>query len=231
MPSSSDTRGVADALAGSAVRPVRFERPLHAAGPGARTPGWGDAGLDGALAEAVEAARAEGLAQGYAAGWAAGRQAAAEREAAETVERARAAEADRRALAARAESLLAALAAAATSAATAAEPTWDELGDVLADGALALARAALARELASVDADLELRMRAALRLLAGDGRVVVLLAPQDAAALAGVRLPEGTELVADAALAPGTVAVRTDARRLLLDVPAAIAAAEEVLRS
>jgi len=30
---------------------------------------------------------------------------------------------------------------------------------------------------------------------------------------------------------PGTVAVRTEVRRLLLDVPAAIAAAEEVLRS
>jgi flagellar assembly protein FliH len=228
MPSSSEVRGVPD----SKVRAVRFERPLHGATAGRPgSVGWGDAGLDGALAEAAEAARAEGLAQGYAAGWAAGRHAAAEHAAAETVDRARVAEADRRAVAARAETLLAALSAAATGAAQATEPTWSELADVLADGALALARAALARELVSVDADLELRVRAALRLMAGDGRVVVLLAPDDAATLAGVRLPEGTELVADAAVAPGTVAVRTDARRLLLDVPAAIAAAEEVLRS
>jgi flagellar assembly protein FliH len=227
MPSSSDLRGSPDPR----VRAVRFDRPLHGAGFRGVPAGWGDAGLDTALAEAAEAARAEGVAQGYAAGWAAGRQAAAEREAAEAVERARAAEADRRALAARAESLLAALAASATSAARAAEPTWAELADVLADGALSLARSALARELGSVDADLELRVRAALRLIGGDGRVVVLLAPGDAATLAGVRLPEGTELVADPAVAPGTVAVRTDARRLLLDVPAAIAAAEEVLRS
>jgi flagellar assembly protein FliH len=225
MPSSSDVRGLPD----QQVRPVRFDRPLH--GAGVRAARWGDAGLDAALAEAAEAARAEGLAQGYAAGWAAGRQAAAEREAEEAVERARLAEADQRALATRAESLLAVLADAATAAARATEPTWAELADVLADGALALARAALARELASVDADLKRRVRAALRLMDGDGRAVVLLAPDDADALAGARLPEGIELVADASVAPGTVAVRSDARRLLLDVPAAIAAAEEVLRS
>jgi flagellar assembly protein FliH len=227
MPSSTDLRRSPD----PDVHAVRFDRPLHAADVAAGPAGWGDARLDASLAQAVEAARAEGLAQGYAAGWAAGRQAAAEREAAEVVERARAAEADRRALAARAESLLGALARTASSVAQAAEPTWAELADVLADGALSLARAALARELASVDADLELRVRAALRLVGGDGRVVVLLAPGDAAALAGVRMPEGTELVPDASVAPGTVAVRTDARRLLLDVPAAVAAAEEVLRS
>ena len=50
---------------------------------------------------------------------------------------------------------------------------WDELADVLADGALSIARAALARELASVDDDLELRGSGRpLRSLAGDGRVV-----------------------------------------------------------
>src|SRR4051812_15236038 len=177
MPSSTDLYASPD----PDVRAVRFDRPLHGSPVAGAPAGWGDARLDGALAQVAEAARAEGLAQGYAAGWAAGRQAAAEREAAEAVERARQAEADRRAVAARAESLLAALAASATSAAQAAEPTWVELADVLADGALSLARAALARELASVDADLELRVRAALRPIGGDGRVVVLLAPQDAA--------------------------------------------------
>src|ERR671938_523804 len=100
MPSSSDLRGVSE----QRVRPVRFDRPLHGAGTGA--PHWGDTGLDATLAQAAEAARAEGLAQGYAAGWAAGRHAAAEREAEEAVERARLAEGDRRAVAARAEALL-----------------------------------------------------------------------------------------------------------------------------
>jgi flagellar assembly protein FliH len=222
MRSSTDPAG---------VRSVRFDRPLTGAAGAAAGTGWGDARLDAALTEAVEAARAEGMARGWAAGWAAGREAAAEREAAEAAERARTAEAERQALAGRAEALIAALADAARSSARAAEPTWDELADVLADGALALARAALARELSAVDADVELRVRAALRQLAGDGRVVVLVAPSDAATLAGVRLPEGTSLEADPSLAAGTVAVRTDARRLLLDLPTAVAAAEEVLRS
>jgi hypothetical protein len=67
--------------------------------------------------------------------------------------------------------------------------------------------------------------------LAGDGRLMLRLNPVDHAALAGVRLPADADLVADPSLPAGAVAVRGETQRLLLDVPAAVAAAEEVLRS
>jgi flagellar assembly protein FliH len=228
MPSSSD---VSRGRSHGAVRPARFDRPLTGAAAAVLGAGWGDPRLDAALAEAVEDGRRRGMAEGYATGWAAGLRAAAEREEAESAARARAAEAERRERLARAESLLDALARAAQDVAQEAAPTWAELGDVLADGALALARAALTRELSTVGDDMALRVRGALRTLAGDGRLVVHLHPDDAATLAGGRLPEGAELVPDAAVARGTVAVRSDAQRLRLDVPAAVRAAEEVLRS
>ncbi|HYY12602.1 MAG TPA: hypothetical protein VE781_16825 [Kineosporiaceae bacterium] len=228
MPSSTDAPPGAPVVPPQ-VRTVRFDRPLGGGAGAGR--GWGDPALEASLADAHAAARAEGLAQGYAAGWAAGRQAALEREASDAADRARALETERRAFAARAQGLLVALADAARSAATSSEPTWDELAGVLADGALALARAALARELAAVGDDVERRLRAALGAVAGDGTVVVRVAPADLALLDGAELPEGVHVTADAGVAPGTIAVRTDAQRLLLDVPAAVAAAEEVLRS
>ncbi|HYJ75303.1 MAG TPA: FliH/SctL family protein [Kineosporiaceae bacterium] len=213
------------------VRPVRFDRPL--AGPQAARigAGWGDPALDAQIAEAVAEGRRQGLAQGFVAGWTAGRRAAAERESAEATARAEAAEAERLRRRERAEALLVALADAARSAAVSTAPEYEELADVLADGALAIARAALARELTSVDDDLVLRVRAAVRALAGDGRLVLRLNPADLAAIEGVRLPADAELVADPALPAGAVAVRGEVQRLRLDVPAAVAAAEEVLRS
>jgi flagellar assembly protein FliH len=226
MPSSSD------ATAGThAVQPARFDRPLAGAAAAVLGAGWGDPRLDAALAEAVEEGRRRGMAEGYATGWAAGLRAAAEREEQEAAARAQAAEAERRERLARTGSLLQSLAGSARDLAAAAAPSWEELADVLADGALAIARAALARELASVDDDLVLRVRTALRTLAGDGRLVVHLHPDDAALLARTPLPDGAELVPDDAVRPGTVAVRGDVQRLRLDVTAAVAAAEEVLRS
>ena len=227
MPSSND-RSIERT---PAVRPARFDRPLTGAAAVLLGAGWGDPRLDAALAEAVEDGRRRGMAEGYATGWAAGLRDAAEREQAASSARAQAAEAERRARLARAESLLHSLAGAARETAAAAAPAWEELADVLADGALAIARAALARELTSVDDDLVLRVRAALRSLAGDGRLVVHLNPDDAAVLASTPLPEGAELVPDPAVPPGAAAVRGDVQRLRLDVPAAVAAAEEVLRS
>jgi flagellar assembly protein FliH len=212
------------------VRPARFDRPLsgpHAARIGA---GWGDPLLDKALAEAVEEGRRQGVAQGFATGWTAGRRAAADRETAEAAARAVAAEADSRELRTRAGALLGALASAVRGAAATAAPTYEELADALADGALAIARAVLARELASVDDDLEQRVRAALRRLAGDGDLVLHLHPADVAVVGAAALPAGTELVADPSLPPGAVAVRGEAQRLRLDVVAAVAAAEDVLR-
>jgi flagellar assembly protein FliH len=225
MPSSTDLTGA------GTVRAARFDRPLAGAGAAGIGAAWGDPRIDAALAEAFEAAAAQGRAEGWAAGWTAGHRAGAERGAAEAVELARAADARQRAHAARASALLDTLAAAARSTAAATVPTWDELAAVLADGALDLARAVLARELASVDDDLVRRVHAALRLVAGDGRVVLHVAPGDLPLLEGVALPEGTELAGDPGVAPGSVAVRTDAQRLLLDVPAAVAAAAEVLRA
>jgi flagellar assembly protein FliH len=213
------------------VRPVRFDRPLTGAPAAALGGAWGDPRLDAAIAEAVEDGRRRGLAEGYAAGWTAGLREAAEREQAASAARAQVAEAERAELLSRAQSLLDALAAAVQQAGQVSAPTWGELADVLADGALAIARGALARELTSIDDDIVLRVRAALRTLAGDGRLVVHLHPDDAGALAGTSLPEDTELVPDPAVRPGTVAVRGDVQRLRLDIAAAVGAAEEVLRS
>jgi flagellar assembly protein FliH len=225
MRSSTDVQQVPE------VRPARFDRPLS--GPQAARFGaaWGDPALDAQIAEAVAEGRRQGLAQGFAAGWAAGRQAAAEREAAEAAAQAEAAETERLQRRRRAEELLAALDRAARSAAAVTAPEYEELADVLADGALALARAALARELTSVDDDVKRRVRTAVRALAGDGRLVVRLNPADLATIGGARLPADAELVPDDALPLGAVAVRGDLQRLRLDVPAAVAAAEEVLRS
>jgi flagellar assembly protein FliH len=228
MPSSTEPQVIIDA---AGVRPARFDRPLagpHAARLGAA---WGDPALDAQIAEAVAEGRRTGMAQGFAAGWAAGRRAGAEREAVDAAARAKAAEIERLQERRRAEELLAALADAAHSAASVTAPEYEELADVLADGALAIARAALARELTTVDDDLKRRVRTAVRALAGDGRVVVRLNPDDLAAIQGARLPAGAEFVPDASLPAGAVAVRGEAQRLRLDVPAAVAAAEEVLRS
>jgi flagellar assembly protein FliH len=225
MRSSTDVQQVPE------VRPARFDRPLS--GPRAARSGaaWGDPALDAQIAEAVAEGRRQGLAQGFAVGWAAGRRAAAEREAVDVAARADAAQAERLEERRRAEELLAALDGAARSAAAVTAPEYEELADVLADGALALARAALARELTSVDDDVKRRVRTAVRALAGDGRLVARLNPADLAVVEGARLPADVELVADDTLPPGAVAVRGEVQRLRLDVPAAVAAAEEVLRS
>jgi hypothetical protein len=74
-------------------------------------------------------------------------------------------------------------------------------------------------------------VRSAVRALTGDGRVVVHLNPADLAAIEGARLPDGAELVPDDTLPLGAVAVRGEVQRLRLDVPTAVAAAQEVLRS
>jgi flagellar assembly protein FliH len=210
------------------VRPVRFDRPLAGAAAAATGAAWGDPALDAVLAEAVENARREGLAQGYAAGWAAGRRDADDVARVEAAERAGRLRIERDAVLAAARGLLEALAEAAARRPE--EPAWADLADTLADGALTIARAALARELNSVDDDVAARVRSALHALAGDGALVLHLAPADAALLTE-HAPDGAVLVADPSLAPGTVVVRGETQRLRLDVPAAVAAAEEVLRS
>jgi flagellar assembly protein FliH len=213
------------------VRPARFDRPLAGLQAARIGAGWGDPALDAELAEAVVDGRRQGLAQGYAVGWAAGRRAAAEREAVDAATRAAAAEAERREQRQRAEVALAALADAVRHGASTLTPAYEELADVLVEGALAIARAALARELTSVDDDLEHRIRLAVRSLAGDGRLVLRVHPADLAAIDGALLPADAELVPDPTLPVGAVAVRGESQRLRLDVTGAVAEAEEVLRS
>src|SRR5262249_51813938 len=87
------------------IRPARLDRPLSGR---LLEPGHADAHLEAMLAEAAERAREAAQAQGYAAGWAHGHQAAA---AAQQASREQA-QAERRAAAVRAETLLSALAEA-----------------------------------------------------------------------------------------------------------------------
>jgi len=206
------------------IRPARLDRPLSGR---LLEPGYADAHLEAMLAEAAERAREAARAQGYAAGWAHGAQAAA---AAQQAGREQA-EAERRAAAARAETLLAALAEAARRHQQAGLPAWHEVADALADGALALARAALGRELRAIDEPVADAVRTALRRLAAPGEVSVHLNPEDAALLATADLPPTVRLVADASVPAGAVRAQTPTQRLLLHLPAALAAAEEVLRS
>jgi hypothetical protein len=183
------------------------------------------AAVAGAMLRVIEAQRVDPIAVR------AGARAAAEREAVQAAARSRQAEADRREQARRSEDLLAALGAAAATLAAGHAPAYEEVADTLTDGALAIARAAVGRELLSVGDDLERRVRAAVRTLAGDGHLVVHLHPDDAAILAGAALPPGAELVPDASVPRGTVSVRGEVQRLHHDVAAAVAAAQEVLRS
>jgi flagellar biosynthesis/type III secretory pathway protein FliH len=109
-------------------------------------------------------------------------------------------------------------------------PQWQEVADALADGALQIARAAVARELRSIDDPVAEAVRSALQAISEPGQAVVHLHPEDAT-FAGRQPPEGIRVVADASVPPGSVLVLTPAQRLLIDLPTALSAAERVLRS
>ena len=208
---------------------VRFDRPL------VEQPGWADPRIARQIAEVSRSARAQGLAEGYAAGWAQGRRAAAERQAAEVAERTAREEAHRRALTTRAQGMLAALAQSARTLAEQVVPAWDELMDVLVDGALAVAAAGFGRELTALDAPTLEAARTALRLLPGGEAVALHVHPGDVElfGLAEERADEsfaGVRLVPDGTVAAGTVVARTPLQSLPVDLHAAIATAEEVLR-
>jgi flagellar assembly protein FliH len=230
-PSSSDPGG---------VRPARFDRPLQGARPGAGRPGVlggaliSDPQLQRQAEEIAERAREEARAAGYAAGWAQGRQAAAECEARERVQRAERARVEQEAATHRMTDLLAGLAHAVAQADLATVPAWTELADTVADGALVIARAVLAREPATVDAEVAEAVRIAVRSLAAGDAVVVHLNPADhglVTSMPKATVPDGVRLVSDPQVPSGTVIARTPLQRLWVDLPAAVAAAEEVLRS
>jgi flagellar assembly protein FliH len=210
------------------VRPARMDRPL---GRRLLAPGYADAALETMVAAAATKAQEAARAHGYASGWAQGRQAAAEQASAEQATRQARLEQDRRDVAARGQALLAGLADAVRREQQAGVPDWHDVADALTDGALALAAAALGRELATVDEPLLDAVRVAVRALGDPDRVAVHLHPADAETLALADLPAGLRLVPDPQVPQGTVQAQTPVQRLLLNLPAALAAAEAVLRS
>lgn len=212
------------------VRAMNFDRPLV---PGVGGMAWIDPEIERLVHQAMERGRDAGRAQGYAAGWAQGRRAAAEAEAAESARRAELVAAERAAEAARIRAVLDQLAQAVLTLDRTVHPAWVQVADVLTDGAMAIARAVLDRELASVTPPVLDGVRTAVRLLADGGQPVALrMHPADAAEVAALvgELPEGVRIVADAEVPLGDVLALTPAQRLLVSLPQAIAAAEEVLR-
>lgn len=225
---------VAAAPSDGQVRAVAFDRQLRDPALGL---GWSDRDLDAVVARAVDRGHAQGLAEGYAAGWAQGRRAAAEHARTEAAARA-ADDANRyRAEAARWEQVLGSLAAASRSLDESLVPAWDELADTVVDGVLALAAAALGRELEHLEEPVVEAVRTALRTVGDTEATVLRLNPtdhrvvQDVIAKTGLALPDGLQLVPDAEVAGGEVVALTPVQRLHLSLPRAVAAAEEVLRS
>ncbi|WP_285593217.1 FliH/SctL family protein [Kineosporia sp. NBRC 101731] len=211
----------------TSVRPANLDRPLT------RTtiePHYSDPRLEEMIRTASLAAREEAQAQGYLAGWAQGRQAAAEDTARIRATQQKENQRIRAEVADQVTELLEMLGKAVQEAGQAALPEWNEVADVLIEGSLKLAAAALGRELQTVDDAVGQTVRAALRHVAASDETVVHLHPDDAAML-GDNGPEGVTIVPDITLSPGSVAVLTPAQRLRQDLPAALAAAEEVMRA
>jgi len=211
----------------ASVRPAHLDRPLHRTSVEAH---YSDPRLEEMVRAATAQAREDAQAQGYLAGWAQGRQAAAE-----ATVRAQAVQQEqnqhlREQITGEAQQLLQALRDGVREVQEARLPEWEEVADALTEGALRLARAALGRELRSTDDQVTLNVRTALQHVGASDETVVHLNPDDAELLEGDLAP-GITVVRDPDLAPGSVVVLTPAQRLRQDLPAALAAAEEVLLS
>jgi flagellar assembly protein FliH len=209
------------------VRPARLDRQLR---QGAIEPGYSDDHLEDIVAKAAEAARETARAEGYAAGWAEGRRVAAEQARQLTAQLAEQAERRLEQDAARVRQLIAQLGDEIVAARRSAIPDWEDVADAVADGAIRIARAAMARELRSIDEPVADAVRRGLERIADPGQAIIHLHPDDAA-IAADSLPEGVRVVADPTVPAGGVVVLSPAQRLRLDLPGALAAAERVLRS
>ncbi len=125
------------AEAQAAVRPANLDRPLHR---GTIDPQYSDPRLEEMIRATAERAREEAQAQGYLAGWSQGRQAAAE----ENVRvQARLQEENqklRAQLTVEAQQLLENLRDATRQVQQATLPQWNEVSDILTDGACASPR-------------------------------------------------------------------------------------------
>lgn len=213
-----------------AVVPARLDRPLAA---GALGHGWAHPQIEQQIARARATAAEAARSEGYAAGWAQGRRAAAEAAQAEALRREADAARQAQAAAVRVEQLVNGLADALRAADVAAAPAWEEVGDTIVDCALGIARAVLARELRSVDAAVVEALRTAVRCLGEPDELTVTANPADVEVLSGVTasgLPRALRFVPDPGVPAGTLTARTLTQRVTVDVPAALAAAEEVLR-
>jgi flagellar assembly protein FliH len=217
--------GVADG--DRVVRPARLDRQLRS---GAIDPGYADTRLEEIVSRAAEAARETARAEGYAAGWSEGRQAAAEQARQQQARLAEQAAARLEQDTARVRSLIAELGEAVVAARRAAIPEWEDVADAVADGALRIARAAMARELRSIDEPVADAVRRGLERIADPGEAIIHLHPDDAALIMET-MPDGVRVIPDPTVPAGGVVVLTPAQRLRLDLPSALAAAERVLRS
>jgi flagellar assembly protein FliH len=212
---------------GVSVRPAQLDRPLRRT---ALDPRYTDPHLEELVRVAAERARDAARAEGYAVGWSQGRQAADERAKADSETAVQLAEDDRAGARLEIAKLLTTLAKAARAAQVNTGMEWLEVADVLADGAMRLATAALGRELHSIDDPIIQAVKGALHQLNDPGEAVVHLNPADAAQLAdGEAL--AVRVIPDPDVPLGSVVVLTPAQRLRHNLPAALAAAEEVLRS
>jgi flagellar assembly protein FliH len=221
------SRVVDTALGEVSVRPARLDRPLRRV---SLDPTYADPHLEELVRVAADRARNEARAEGYAAGWSQGRQAAAEKGQVDTAVAARQADSERTLAGRKMAQPLTALGDAARTARAATTPEWAEVADTLAEGALRLAAAALGRELRSVDDAVSQAVKGALLQLAEPGEAVVHLNPADAALV----LDDETvsvRVISDPGVPVGSVVVLTPSQRLRHDLPAALALAEEVLRS
>ena len=221
------SRVVDTALEDVSVRPARLDRPLRR---GAIEPLYADPRLEEMVQAAAERARYEARAEGFAAGWSEGRQVAAAKSKTENAIAAKQTENERALAGMRIGQLMTALAEAARAARVTVAPEWSEVADTLAEGALRLAAAALGRELRSIDDSVAEAVRGALQRLAEPGEAVVHLNPADAALV--LDDPSiGVRVISDPRVPEGSVIALTPAQRLRHDLPAALDAAEAVLKS
>src|SRR5204863_3213405 len=114
------------------------------------------------------------------------------------------------------------------------QPSWDELGEAIMDSALELARAVLARELTTVDAEVVETVGVALRTLGGPDEVVAEVSPDDYTLLGRLpagALPPGVRVRPAADVPPGGARVHDGSRQALISLSDALERAAQVLRS
>ena len=223
--------GVSPVLSGAealaAVRPANLDRPLQR---GTIDPQYSDPRLEEMVRATAERAREEAQAQGYLAGWSQGRQAAAEEHVRVQARLQEENQKERARLTVEAQQLLENLRAVTRQVQQSTLPQWNEVSDILTEGALRLAEAALGRELRTMDDSVTSAVRTALRQVAASDETEVHLNPADAEVVAEEAV-EGVTIVPDPGVPAGAVTVITPTQRLRHDLPGALSAAEEVLRS